>query len=88
MVGFTQAATGRCRIDEQFRVALSCWTADDVRSTLFEFYLVGYFFGLVAAFAGNTLPQPALIYLVPGVLLPLVAGREAQNYLTRVEERR
>jgi hypothetical protein len=40
-------------------------------NALFNYTLGGYFFGLVAAFVGNSLsghPQPALIYLVPGVI--------------------
>lgn len=44
---------------------------------LFHCTMVGYFLGLVAAFVGNTLsghPQPALIYLVPGVILAMAAG--------------
>lgn len=40
-------------------------------NVLFRYTLGGYFWGLIAAFVGNTLsghPQPALIYLVPGVI--------------------
>lgn len=45
-------------------------------TALFNATMLGYLFGLLAAFVGNTLsglPQPALIYLVPGVLLSLVS---------------
>jgi hypothetical protein len=52
-------------------------TYPDAPTFLFNCTMVGYFVGLVSAFVGNTLsghPQPALIYLVPGVLLTMVAG--------------
>ena len=44
-------------------------------SGLFEVTMTGYVLGLVGAFVGNILsgvPQPALIYLVPSVLLSMV----------------
>lgn len=50
-------------------------TTNKTQTTLFNTTLGGYFVGLVAAFVGNTLsghPQPALIYLVPGVIGTLV----------------
>ena len=46
-----------------------------IATPLFNHAMCGYFFGLIAAFVGNTWsghPQPALIYLVPGVLLPVL----------------
>lgn len=45
------------------------------KSYLFHYAFGGYVIGLIGAFVGNILSghaQPALIYLVPGVLLPLV----------------
>lgn len=44
-------------------------------SNLFRYAMIGYFVGLCCAFIGNMLSghaQPALIYLVPSVLLPIL----------------
>lgn len=46
-----------------------------IKSRLFEWCLVGYFLGMTAAFVGNFVyshAQPALIYLVPGVVMPFI----------------
>ena len=51
------------------------------RLDLFHFAMCGYFLGLITAFSVGYIfqhAQPALIYLVPGVLLP-VAGRAWQT---------
>ena len=46
-----------------------------IATVLFNYSITGYFIGLIAAFIGNKvtgMPQPALIYLVPGVLIFLI----------------
>lgn len=62
-------------------------TAAVIPTPLFNTTMAGYFVGLIAAFVGNTLsglPQPALIYLVPGVLLPLIGKAWAIGKLNYV----
>jgi signal peptide peptidase-like protein 3 len=54
---------------------------------LFQHAMVGYFMGLVGAFVGNFLSahaQPALIYLVPAVLLAIVSRALAVGRLQDV----
>jgi hypothetical protein len=56
-------------------------------TALFNYTMAGYFLGLIAAFVGNTLsglPQPALIYLVPGVLLAMMGKAWQMGQLKNV----
>jgi hypothetical protein len=56
-------------------------------TVLFNYAMAGYFLGLIAAFVGNTwsgLPQPALIYLVPGVLLTVIGKAWQMGQLKNV----
>ena len=65
------ANTGRISADKRIVSGAAC----SLSTRLFEYSMIGYFVGLVGAFVGNTLsghPQPALIYLVPSVLLAIV----------------
>ena len=53
----------------------------------FELSLAGYFFGMIMAFYANKvtkLAQPALIYLVPGVLIPFVLRAFQKGKLAEV----
>lgn len=62
-------------------------SGERTRPYLFQYAVLGYFIGLLAAFAGNSLsghPQPALIYLVPGVLTPIFASAHFHNWLQDV----
>lgn len=57
--------------DVELATADTANSPSTVNNVLFRYTLGGYFWGLIAAFVGNTLsghPQPALIYLVPGVI--------------------
>jgi hypothetical protein len=69
------------------RVEVGTAAAAPPVTVLFNFALAGYFFGLIAAFVGNTwsgLPQPALIYLVPGVLLTVIGKAWQMGQLKNV----
>ena len=57
------------------------------RPNLFLYSTVGYFVGLLAAFIGNAVsghPQPALIYLVHGVLLSMCVSAYQNKWLNDV----
>jgi len=69
-------------IDHHFHSALLLPQAAPTGRRLFGFALSGYALGLSAAFAASSYwatPQPALIYIVPGVILPLCWRAHAEG---------
>lgn len=85
--GFLVSLARRCDIDQRYRKTLPRSSTDYIKENeakgsislrespnLFEYGLVGYVVGLLMAFYIGSISghaQPALIYLVPGVLIPV-----------------